>query len=86
MWPALLMSAGFPTPKKVFGHGFLTKDGLKMGKALGNVLDPVALVDAYGADAVRFFFMREIRFGQVGNFIANKHFKIMSEFQRIQLI
>lgn len=65
MWPALLMSAGFPPPKKVFGHGFLTKDGLKMGKALGNVLDPVALVDAYGADAVRFFFMREIRFGQV---------------------
>lgn len=65
MWPALLMSAGFAPPQKIFGHGFLTKDGLKMGKALGNVLDPVALVEAYGADAVRFFFMREIRFGQV---------------------
>ena len=65
MWPALLMSAGLPVPRKVFGHGFLTKDGLKMGKALGNVLDPVALTATYGADAVRFFFMKEIRFGQV---------------------
>lgn len=65
MWPALLMSAGLPPPQKVFGHGFLTKDGMKMGKALGNVLDPVALVEAYGSDAVRFFFLKEIRFGQV---------------------
>ena len=65
MWPALLMSAGLPTPQRVFGHGFLTKDGLKMGKALGNVLDPIALVAAYGADAIRFYFMKEIRFGQV---------------------
>lgn len=64
MWPALLMSAGLPPPQRVFGHGFLTKDGLKMGKALGNVLDPHALVKAYGADAVRFFFLKEIRFGQ----------------------
>lgn len=63
------MSAGLPPPKKIFGHGFLTKDGLKMGKALGNVLDPVALVDAYGADAVRFFFMREIRFGQASSLL-----------------
>lgn len=65
MWPALLMSAGLPPPRRVFGHGFLTKDGLKMGKALGNVLDPVALVNTYGADPIRFFLMREIRFGQV---------------------
>lgn len=55
-------------PHQVFGHGFLTKDGLKMGKSLGNVLDPVALVGAYGADAVRFYFMKEIVFGQDGDF------------------
>lgn len=48
---------------QVFGHGFLTKDGLKMGKSLGNVIDPVALVNAYGADAVRFYFMKETVFG-----------------------
>ena len=65
MWPALLMSAGLPPPQQVFGHGFLTKDGLKMGKALGNVLDPFALAATYGADAVRFYFLKEIRFGQV---------------------
>lgn len=47
----------------MFGHGFLTKDGLKMGKSLGNTLDPVALVEAYGADAVRFYFMKEVQFG-----------------------
>lgn len=52
-WPGMLMSMGLPLPKKTFGHGFLTKDGLKMGKSLGNVIDPVALVDIYGSDAVR---------------------------------
>ena len=52
-------------PQRVFGHGFLTKDGLKMGKSLGNVLEPTALVGAYGADAVRYYFLREIAFGQV---------------------
>jgi len=67
-WPGMLISAGLPLPKKVFGHGFLTKDGLKMGKSLGNVLDPKALVGAYGADAVRFYFMKEIVFGQDGDF------------------
>lgn len=46
---------------QVFGHGFLTKDGLKMGKSLGNTLDPAALVQAYGPDAVRLFFMKEVR-------------------------
>ena len=64
-WPAMLMSAGLPLPRAVFGHGFLTKDGLKMGKALGNVLEPKPLVEAYGADAVRFFFMRDTEFGKV---------------------
>ena len=67
-WPGMLMSAGFALPGQVFGHGFLTKDGLKMGKSLGNVLDPVALVEAYGSDAVRYYFMREVPFGQDGDF------------------
>lgn len=47
----------------MFGHGFLTKDGLKMGKALGNTLDPTALVEGYGSDAVRYYFMRKVLFG-----------------------
>ena len=59
------MSAGLPVPGKVVAHGFLTKDGHKMGKSLGNVLDPVQLVGAYGSDAVRFFFMKEVTFGEV---------------------
>lgn len=67
-WPALLMSAGLEPPGRVFGHGFLTKDGQKMGKSLGNTLDPFALVDRYGADAVRYYFLREIEFGQDGDF------------------
>lgn len=67
-WPGMLLSMGMPLPKKVFGHGFLTKDGLKMGKALGNVLEPVSLVDAYGADAVRYFFLKEIELGRDGDF------------------
>ncbi|MEB3178146.1 MAG: methionine--tRNA ligase, partial [Nostocaceae cyanobacterium] len=56
-WPAMLMSAEVPLPEKVFGHGFLTKDGQKMGKSLGNTLDPVELLDKYGADAVRYYFL-----------------------------
>jgi methionyl-tRNA synthetase len=52
-WPGMLMSMGLPVPDKVYGHGFLTKDGMKMGKSLGNVLDPFQLVDTYGPDAVR---------------------------------
>jgi methionyl-tRNA synthetase len=67
-WPAMLMSAGLPLPTHVFGHGFLTKDGQKMGKSLGNVLDPVALVDRYGSDAVRYYFLKEIEFGRDGDF------------------
>jgi methionyl-tRNA synthetase len=67
-WPAMLLSAGLPPPQRVFGHGFLTKDGMKMGKSLGNVLDPVALVETYGSDAVRFFFMQEVPFGGDGDF------------------
>jgi methionyl-tRNA synthetase len=67
-WPAMLMSAGLPLPQRVFGHGFLTKDGQKMGKSLGNTIDPIALVDKYGADAVRYYFLKEIEFGKDGDF------------------
>lgn len=67
-WPAMLFSAGIEPPGRVFGHGFLTKDGQKMGKSLGNTLDPVALVSKYGADAVRYYFIKEIELGQDGDF------------------
>ncbi|ERN40820.1 methionyl-tRNA synthetase [Rubidibacter lacunae KORDI 51-2] len=67
-WPAMLMAAGLDLPQRVFGHGFLTKDGLKMGKSLGNTLDPLAMVDKYGADAVRYYFLREVELGQDGDF------------------
>ncbi|MEB3272624.1 MAG: methionine--tRNA ligase [Prochlorothrix sp.] len=67
-WPAMLMSAELPLPDRVFGHGFLTKDGQKMGKSLGNTLDPVALVNTYGPDAVRYYFLKEIEFGRDGDF------------------
>ncbi|WP_427161175.1 methionine--tRNA ligase [Aliinostoc sp. HNIBRCY26] len=67
-WPAMLMSANLPLPEKVFGHGFLTKDGQKMGKSLGNTLDPIALLQRYGSDAVRYYFLKEIEFGKDGDF------------------
>jgi len=67
-WPAMLMSAGLPVSDRVFGHGFLTKNGQKMGKSLGNVLDPVALTSTYGSDAVRYYFLKEIEFGRDGDF------------------
>jgi len=67
-WPAMLMSAGLELPEVVFGHGFLTKDGLKMGKSLGNTLDPFELVGRYGADATRYFFLRSIEFGSDGDY------------------
>lgn len=67
-WPAMLMSAEMPLPTKVFGHGFLTKDGMKMGKTLGNIIDPIALSEEYGAEAVKFYFLREIVFGRDGDY------------------
>ncbi|MCM0589561.1 MAG: methionine--tRNA ligase [Gloeotrichia echinulata IR180] len=67
-WPAMLLSAGLPLPNRVFGHGFLTKDGQKMGKSLGNTLDPIGLVQRYGSDAVRYYFLKEIDFGKDGDF------------------
>ncbi|WP_280504533.1 methionine--tRNA ligase [Nocardia farcinica] len=67
-WPAFLMSAGIELPKRVFVHGFLYNKGEKMSKSVGNVVDPLALVDEYGLDAVRFFLLREISYGQDGSY------------------
>lgn len=68
IWPAMLMSAGLPLPRRVFGHGFLTNRGEKMSKSLGNVLDPIAMSQQYGLDAFRYFFLREITFGADGSY------------------
>ena len=69
-WPGMCLSAGLPLPGAVFAHGFLTKDGRKMGKSLGNVLDPNELVARFGADAVRFFLCAGVAFGGDGDFAA----------------
>jgi methionyl-tRNA synthetase len=67
-WPAFLMSAGLPLPKRVFGHGFLFNRGEKMSKSVGNVIDPISMTRQYGVDQVRYFFLREVPFGQDGNY------------------
>jgi len=67
-WPAFLMSAGIAVPRRIFSHGFLFNRGEKMSKSVGNVIDPFALADAYGVDQLRFFFLREVPFGQDGNY------------------
>ncbi|MEM6828603.1 MAG: methionine--tRNA ligase [Pseudomonadota bacterium] len=68
-WPAFLMSAKLPLPKKVFGHGFLlARGGEKMSKSLGNVVDPLELAETFGVDALRYFLMREVAFGQDGSY------------------
>ena len=77
-WPAMLMSAELPLPGRVFGHGFLTKDGRKMGKTLGNTIDPFALVDKYGSDAVRYYFLKAIEFGKDGDFNETRFINILN--------
>ena len=67
-WPAFLLSAGLPLPQRVFGHGFLFNRGEKMSKSVGNVIDPFALAAHYGVDQLRYFFLREVPFGQDGNY------------------
>ena len=69
-WPAFLMSAKLPLPKQVFGHGFLLSRGEKMSKSVGNVIDPMELAERFGVDAVRYFFLREVPFGQDGSYSA----------------
>ncbi len=67
-WPAFLMSAGVAPPKRVFSHGFLFNSGEKMSKSTGNVIDPFSLADKYGVDQLRYFLLREVPFGQDGNY------------------
>ena len=67
-WPAFLLSAGIPLPKRVYAHGFLFNRGEKMSKSVGNVVDPFNLADQYGVDQMRYFFLREVPFGQDGNY------------------
>jgi methionyl-tRNA synthetase len=67
-WPAFLMSAGIEVPRRIFSHGFLFNRGEKMSKSVGNVVDPFTLADAYGVDQLRYFFLREVPFGQDGNY------------------
>ena len=68
IWPAMLMALDLPLPKRVFGHGWLLMNGGKMSKSVGNVVDPVVLCDRYGVDAIRYFLLREIPFGNDGMF------------------
>jgi methionyl-tRNA synthetase len=67
-WPAFLMSAGVPVQKRVYAHGFLFSRGEKMSKSIGNVVDPFNLATQYGVDQLRYFFLREVPFGQDGNY------------------
>jgi methionyl-tRNA synthetase len=68
IWPAMLMSAGLPLPKQVFGHGFVTFKGQKMSKSLGTVLDPIDAADKFGPDPLRLYLVKEIAYGQDGDF------------------
>jgi methionyl-tRNA synthetase len=67
-WPAFLMSAGIELPRRIFSHGHILSRGEKMSKSVGNVVDPFAVTDVYGVDPVRYFFLREVPFGQDGNY------------------
>src|SRR3954447_14803148 len=67
-WPAFLMSAGIALPKRVYAHGFVLNRGEKMSKSTGNVVDPFAMAEQYGVDQMRYFFMREVSFGQDGSY------------------
>lgn len=73
VWIGMLLSAGVPLPKAVFVHGFITSEGKKMSKSLGNVVDPVSYVDKYGADALRYYLLKEIPTGDDGDF-SNERF------------
>ena len=69
-WPAFLMSAGIALPRQVYGHGFLLSRGEKMSKSVGNVVDPMLLAERFGVDALRYFLLREVTFGQDGSYSA----------------
>lgn len=67
-WPAFLMAAGLEPPKRVFAHGWWTNEGQKISKSLGNIIDPIKLIETYGLDQVRYFLLREVPFGNDGDF------------------
>jgi methionyl-tRNA synthetase len=77
-WPAMLMSAGLPLPNRVFAHGYFTKDGKKISKSEGNTIDPVALADLYGAEPLRYYFLKGIEFGQDGDFNETRFIEIVN--------
>jgi methionyl-tRNA synthetase len=66
-WPAMLMAAQIEPPQHLFVHGFLLQEGQKMSKSLGNVIDPLQVVETYGADALRHYLLRDVTFGQDGS-------------------
>jgi len=68
IWPAILLALNLPLPHTVYAHGFLTVEGQKMSKSIGNVLDPIQLVSEFGADKTRYYFLREVRLGEDGNY------------------
>jgi methionyl-tRNA synthetase len=72
IWPGMLLSLGIPLPKKILVHGFITADGQKMSKSLGNIINPLELVEKYGTDAVRYFLLREIPSAEDGDFTYEK--------------
>jgi methionyl-tRNA synthetase len=77
-WPAMLMSAGLALPDRVFAHGYFTKDGKKISKSEGNAIDPIDLVDRYGAEPLRYYFLKEIEFGQDGDFNETRFVEIVN--------
>ena len=79
IWPAMLLSAGLPLPKTIWVHGFLTSGGRKMSKSIGNVIDPVEYIDAYGADALRYYLAREISPFEDGDFTKEKFIEVYND-------
>jgi len=77
-WPAFLMAAEIPLPKRIFAHGWWTKDGEKISKSLGNVIDPIDLVERFGVDQTRFFLMADVSFGGDGDFSHEKMTRIVN--------
>jgi methionyl-tRNA synthetase len=77
-WPAMLMSAELPIPDRIFAHGYFTKDGKKISKSEGNAIDPIELVDRYGAEPLRYYFLKEIEFGQDGDFNETRFIEIVN--------